>query len=843
MQKAMETRGESLLKGFNNFVTDFQAGDVQMARPTDFTVGKDLATTPGKVVFRNRLLEVIHYTPTRDKVFTDAHRDRHAVDQQVLHPRPQCQEEHGQVPGRPGLRRLHHQLEESRRRDARCHFDDYLMEGVGQIIETARGISGSAKVHAVGYCIGGAALATWMAWANAHYERRMCRCRHGHLLTTLVDYHKPGDIEVFPRREAASSGWRSRWPKRATSTARKWLPHSACCAPTAWSGTTWCAATCSARRRRLSTSCSGTWIPPHAGAMHSWYLRNFYLENLLIKKDALTLAGEKIDLGRISQPLYAVSAEDDHIAPWRQTFRINNFVAGPRRYVLIELRPHPRHRQSRGESAQAGLPRRRRRAARHAGRLARAGGVHPRQLVGGLDGLAQATIRITRRHQSSRQNGFPRLPMHREPMCSSPECVQHFLLSTGEPARCAYSISTVGIRTRCTLDRYQCCGLSNLQNRHQPNWSLVRMSTTQPLFQHHKHCDEIFADAEEACGNGDWVAGAKAFADFAGQLETHFKSEEEVLFPAFESATGMVSGPTEVMRGEHRQMRELLAQMKAGARRARRRRFWRNGGNLADHDAAAQHEGGEHPLPDVRQRARRIGCRRFDRPKACWRMTIVIDGRELQPPEPMERTLEALDRLARVMTSCFCCIASRIPCSTSCETTATLDRQPAPGGNARDSNSQAVGLRISRSDAPESLLRTGAADFGSLPLFPRGSLVRRARRNPPGLGGRRCVGIALDPGSTGADVHLIAAGFMLQAMSGAMFQFIPVAVGGNVWRPLWSPMSCNLCCCWAALLLVAGFLFSAPVLLSCRRAAVPAWGRHRRRRGLHWPCGARRRPA
>ncbi len=88
------------------------------------------------------------------------------------------------------------------------------------------------------------------------------------------------------------------------------------------------------------------------------------------------------------------------------------------------------------------------------------------------------------------------------------------------------------------------------------------MSATQPLFQHHKHCDEIFADAEEACGNGDWAAGAKAFAAFAGQLETHFLSEEEVLFPAFESATGMVSGPTEVMRGEHRQMRELLAQMK-----------------------------------------------------------------------------------------------------------------------------------------------------------------------------------------------------------------------------------------------------------------------------------------
>ena len=89
------------------------------------------------------------------------------------------------------------------------------------------------------------------------------------------------------------------------------------------------------------------------------------------------------------------------------------------------------------------------------------------------------------------------------------------------------------------------------------------MSTTQALFQHHKHCDETFADAEEACAKGDWAKGAQAFAAFSDDLETHFQSEEEILFPAFESATGMVSGPTEVMRGEHRQMRELLAQMKA----------------------------------------------------------------------------------------------------------------------------------------------------------------------------------------------------------------------------------------------------------------------------------------
>ena len=69
-------------------------------------------------------------------------------------------------------------------------------------------------------------------------------------------------------------------------------------------------------------------------AMHTWYLREFYLENNLIKKDRLTVAGEKIDLERIVQPVYSVAAEDDHIAPWRQTFRTNRHVSGPARYVL-----------------------------------------------------------------------------------------------------------------------------------------------------------------------------------------------------------------------------------------------------------------------------------------------------------------------------------------------------------------------------------------------------------------------------------------------------------------------------------------------------------------------------
>lgn len=87
-------------------------------------------------------------------------------------------------------------------------------------------------------------------------------------------------------------------------------------------------------------------------------------------------------------------------------------------------------------------------------------------------------------------------------------------------------------------------------------------SLTTPLQEHHKHCDELFADAEEAVAAGNWTRAALMMANFAGDLETHFSTEETLLFPAFETHTGMAMGPTQMMRMEHAQMRELLAQMK-----------------------------------------------------------------------------------------------------------------------------------------------------------------------------------------------------------------------------------------------------------------------------------------
>ncbi len=86
---------------------------------------------------------------------------------------------------------------------------------------------------------------------------------------------------------------------------------------------------------------------------------------------------------------------------------------------------------------------------------------------------------------------------------------------------------------------------------------------TSALHNHHKLCDDDFADAEDAARKGEWTACAAAYGKFRTELLAHFGVEEEVVFPAFENRTGMAGGPTQVMRGEHAQMRDLLRQMDA----------------------------------------------------------------------------------------------------------------------------------------------------------------------------------------------------------------------------------------------------------------------------------------
>jgi hemerythrin-like domain-containing protein len=88
-------------------------------------------------------------------------------------------------------------------------------------------------------------------------------------------------------------------------------------------------------------------------------------------------------------------------------------------------------------------------------------------------------------------------------------------------------------------------------------------SLTVPLREHHKCCDELFAAAEEVVAGRNWTDAQRMLPAFFAAMETHFRTEEEALFPAFEEATGITMGPTRMMRFEHAQMRDLFAQMGA----------------------------------------------------------------------------------------------------------------------------------------------------------------------------------------------------------------------------------------------------------------------------------------
>jgi polyhydroxyalkanoate synthase len=335
VRRAIESHGGSLRDGFELFLDDLRAGTVRMTNPGDFQVGRNLATTPGAVVFRNRLLEVLHYAPTAPGVrptpiviVTPWINKFYVLDLD---------------PGKSLVRFLLNEgfdvyITSWRNPDAKLAgtgFDDYLTQGVDEAMRVARAVSGAEKVHAVGYCIGGTLLAAYMAWlARRHPDPKDMPVAHWTLFATLVDFQSPGDIEVF--LDEGSVRWLGDMMR-----ARGYLDGAEMAAtfrllranPLIWHYVVhgWLYGEKPPPHDVLYWNMDTTRMPYR---MHEFYLRAMYLRNDLVRPNALTLAGEPIDLARIHVPLYQVATEDDHIAPWRQTFRINGCVTGHKRFVL-----------------------------------------------------------------------------------------------------------------------------------------------------------------------------------------------------------------------------------------------------------------------------------------------------------------------------------------------------------------------------------------------------------------------------------------------------------------------------------------------------------------------------
>ena len=331
VQLAMETGGASLVEGMRLFTEDLAQGRISQADAEAFEVGRNVAVTPGSVIFQNELIQLVQYTPTTGKVF-----------RRPLVIVPPCINKYYILDLQPANSFVAHAVAAGHTvflvswRNAgpeqdSLTWDDYLEHGVLKAIEVAGAIGRSDQVNALGFCIGGTLLASALAVCAARDEHPVASLT---LLTSMLDFSDTGDIGllvspegVAAREQAIGNGGLLKGSELAQVFAslrandliwpyvvRGYLEGKA---PPAFD--------------LLSWNSDDTNLP---GPMFCWYLRNTYLENKLREPGGTTQCGVPVDLGRISVPTFVYASKEDHIVPWKTAYASTGLLSGDTTFVL-----------------------------------------------------------------------------------------------------------------------------------------------------------------------------------------------------------------------------------------------------------------------------------------------------------------------------------------------------------------------------------------------------------------------------------------------------------------------------------------------------------------------------
>jgi len=332
LKKAFETGGLSLARGFANFAGDLatNGGLPRQVDDSAFELGRDLAATPGKVVLRNELMELIQYAPQTETVF----------DTPLLLSPPWINKYYimDLAPGRSfaewAVKHGHTVFAISYRNPDESMrdvgLDDYLLHGPGVALDTIQEITGADRVNVVGLCLGGTLTAMLLAYLDKQDDDRV---RSATLLNTLLDFSEPGvlgnfvdpaTIERLERKMAKRGFLESTQMSRTFDFLRA--------NDLIWSyvASNWLMGETPPAFDLLAWNADGTRMP---AKMHSFYLRTCYLRNELAR-GKLELAGERLGLAEITEDVYLVGAQEDHIAPWRASYRATQQLGGAVRFVL-----------------------------------------------------------------------------------------------------------------------------------------------------------------------------------------------------------------------------------------------------------------------------------------------------------------------------------------------------------------------------------------------------------------------------------------------------------------------------------------------------------------------------
>ncbi|MDE0203600.1 MAG: class I poly(R)-hydroxyalkanoic acid synthase [Rhodospirillaceae bacterium] len=335
LKETAETKGENLLRGLRNVLDDLERNEgrfaPRMSDESHFTLGETIATTPGKVVFQNELMQLIQYAPSTETVFR---RPLLIVPPwinkyYVLDLRPKNSFVGWAVS--KGYSVFVISWVNPDERLAEETFEDYMVEGPLAALDAIEQATGERDVAAIGYCLGGTLTAATLAYLAARDDKRI---RSATFFASLVDFTEAGELEVFiddaqlESLEAmmAETGYLD---GRHMATTFNMLRAN---------DLIWSFVVNNYLMGReplpfdlLFWNSDSTRMPAE---MHGFYLRKMYQENLLAQPEGLSLAGVPIDLRRIDIPTYIVATREDHIAPWRSCFAACGLYRGQRRFVL-----------------------------------------------------------------------------------------------------------------------------------------------------------------------------------------------------------------------------------------------------------------------------------------------------------------------------------------------------------------------------------------------------------------------------------------------------------------------------------------------------------------------------
>ncbi len=341
-KKLLDTGGESLAQGLANMLGDLNKGRISQTNEAAFEIGRNVAVSPGDVVFRNEIFELIQYRPSTATVF-----------ERPLLLVPPCINKFYILDLQPENSFVRHAVAQGHTvflvswrnphaEQAHLTWDQYIEDGVIRAMRVVQQIGRAKTINVLGFCVGGTLVSTALAVLKARGERIAESLT---LLTTLLDFANTGLLDVFvdeasvQMREHTIGGFGADgrpgsavpglMPGRDLATSFSFLRPN----DLVWNYV-------------VSNYLKGEAPPPFdllywnadstnlPGPFFVWYLRNTYLENQLREPGGCQVCGEPVDLGSITLPSYVYASREDHIVPWHAAYANTQLVKGPVRFVL-----------------------------------------------------------------------------------------------------------------------------------------------------------------------------------------------------------------------------------------------------------------------------------------------------------------------------------------------------------------------------------------------------------------------------------------------------------------------------------------------------------------------------